>query len=409
MNRIIFILPNIYESVNGVSTKYMKFIDYLKAHSYNIILFTTFKNKEILVNNTDTFKVIRIKGLNIPFYQEIKIPILPYEKIKDEIKDGNEIIIFNGEFLWIYETLKRLKEKHGNLKLYPTMHTDYVFYNNIYKNINITPLLNNLNIYLENKTFTGIIVTGENMKERYRRSTEAIFNANEVSFDIFKTHKIDTYDSKSLINIIYTGRVSKEKNLEEFFDCALELSKKYSNIIINIIGDGPYVDNLKSIIDINYKDIKLKTVFHGKKSQQEINDIYLHLDNRIFLFTSLSETFGKTPMEACATGIPIFIKRNEVSNSLYISKKNAFLFDTPTDFVQSFEYFMALNPFEKKIFIADSMNNIKKYDQNCIFDDWIKFLENDSNRNKSKNTLFNFLSFYGLSKLINCTGHMIGD
>ena len=41
VKKFIFILPNIYEIVNGVSTKYIKFINYL-TKSYEVILFTTF-------------------------------------------------------------------------------------------------------------------------------------------------------------------------------------------------------------------------------------------------------------------------------------------------------------------------------------------------------------------------------
>ena len=43
--RIIFILANIYESINGVSTKYLKFIHFLINLSHDVILITTFKDK----------------------------------------------------------------------------------------------------------------------------------------------------------------------------------------------------------------------------------------------------------------------------------------------------------------------------------------------------------------------------
>ena len=172
-NRIIFILPNIYEIINGVSTKYIKFINYL-SNSYkikDIIIITTFKDNDLinnLINNLnykDTIKIIKTKGLQIPFYPEIKVPIINYNTIKKYIQ-GNEIIIFNGEFLWIYNILDKLKKKYKDLKIYPTMHTDYVYYaNEIYSFSKIIDTLNYLDHYLENKKFSGIIVTGEKMVE----------------------------------------------------------------------------------------------------------------------------------------------------------------------------------------------------------------------------------------------------
>lgn len=410
-SKIIFILPNIYECVNGVSTKYIKFIDYLKNNSYNFVLFTTFKNNELYDKLIKKYNIIKTNGLNIPFYKEIKIPIIKKELLKNEIKYGNEIIVFNGEFIWLYNILKKLKEKHKDIKIYPTMHTDYIFYNDfVYKKYNIKLLFNFLNKYLENKIFQGIIVTGEKMRNKYSDFSNNIFNANEISLEIFNNIKKDNYDN-NFFNIIYCGRVCKEKNIEEIFDCCLEFKNKYE-FNINIIGDGPYMDNLKNIIDIQYSKIKNNIIFHSNKTQIEINDLYQTLENRIFIFTSMSETFGKTPMEACATGIPIFIKKNDISESLYINKKNAFIFDNKNDFLDLFTYFINLSEFEKNILLTESISNIRKYDQKKIFEDWAYFLIN-GNLNRDKNKLnigfFDLLTFHGISKFINCSGSILSD
>ena len=410
--KIIFILYNIYESINGVSTKYIKFIDYL-SKQYNVVLFTTFKNEEIYnkIINQNTINIIKTNGLNIPFYKEIKIPIINKKDIKKELKNGNEIIIFNGEFIWLYELLYNLKKKYKNIKLYPNMHTDYFFYcENIYTkyNFNFVSTLNYLDDYLEKKKFNGIIVTGEKMKEKYLNYTESIFNANEVNLDIFNNHKINNYDN-NFYNIIYCGRISKEKNIDEIFDCCMLIDNKY-NFNINILGDGPYTSELQNIIDLQYKKLKNNIIFHGSKTQEEINYIYQHLDNRIFIYTSISETFGKTPMEACATGIPLFIKKSDVTDYIYINKKNAFVFENKKAFIEYFNSFVNLSDNDKKIFISNSINNVKKYNQNDIFCDWTEFLINGKvNKNKVKINLLDIFTFHGISKFINCTGSILSD
>ena len=421
--KIIFILHNIYESVNGVSNKYIKFISYLLELSYDITLFTTFKNKELINNIINKYKnlnVIKVKGLNIPFYQEIKIPTLSYDKIENIIENGNEIVIFNGEFIWLYDTLKKLKNKYKNIKLYPTMHTDYEYYaNNIYNKYNILLNLNHLDHYLETKLFNGIIVTGQKMVLKYSNFTNSIFNANEVDLSVFNTVKSETYNiqQNSIFNIIYCGRISKEKNIDEFLEYSYDLYRNFSiddeykfEFIYNIIGDGPYLDNIKNIIEIQYKEIKDKFIFHGKLSGNEINTLYQSLTNRIFLFTSNSETFGKTPVEAIATGIPLFIKYSDVSNDIYINKKNAFIFNGKEELLDNFSFFIKMNTLDKQLFITNSITNIKKYDQAIIFNDWIEFLiEGKLNKDKSKINFFDMLTLFGISKFVNCSGMIIGD
>ena len=412
-NKIIFILPNIYEAVNGVSNKYINFINYLSITHTNIVLFTTFKNNDIYKDlvKRDNINIIKTKGLTIPFYIDIKIPIITDAKLKDEIKDGSEIIIFNGEFFWLYDIFKTLKKEYKNIKIYPTMHTDYLYYaKNVYSsyNFNLPSCLNHLNHYLEKKIFNGIIVTGEKTRDYYKDYTDNIFNANEVNLTIFNNFKKDSYIS-NFYNFIYCGRISKEKNIEEVLDCCSTLSKKY-NYNLHLIGDGPFLENLKTIIDLQYKNIKSKIIFHGEMKPYQINVLYQNLENRIFLFSSMSETFGKTPIEAGATGIPIFIKKSDITEYIYINKKNAFIFNDKCDFLELFEYFIQLDNIDKEIFIMNSLENIKKYDQNIIFNEWKEFLISDKlNKDKNKLNLMDIFTFYGISKFINCSGTILGD
>jgi len=425
--KIIFILSNIYESINGVSNKYINFIDFLINSKKNldinieIILITTFKNNELLITikkkykENYNFSIIKTNGITLPFYKDIKVPIINNKLLNEQITEGNELIIFNGEFIWLYELLKKQKNKNKFLKIYPSWHTDYLFYSEkVYSKfnlnlINMSSFLNYLNYYLESKIFNGIIVTGEQNKKQFLPYTDNIFNANEINLEIFNNIKNDRYNN-DVFNIIYTGRISKEKNIEEFLDCCLELHNKKYNIIINIIGDGPYLNNIKDIIPFKFQKIESKIIFFGNLDQAEINKIYQQLDNRIFLFTSMSETFGKTPMEAGATGIPIFIKSSSAADNIYINKKNAFVFDTIQEFIILFEYFIKLDNYEKQLFAFDSFNNIKKYEQLNIFKNWLEFLiEERINKDKIKINLFDIFTFHGISSLINCSSNIMSD
>ncbi|MEM8665321.1 MAG: glycosyltransferase, partial [Pseudomonadota bacterium] len=84
------------------------------------------------------------------------------------------------------------------------------------------------------------------------------------------------------------GRVSVEKNIEAFLDLDLPGSKV-------VVGDGPALSSLQS----RYPD----AVFTGGKTGQELTAHYTSAD--VFVFPSLTDTWGLVQMEALACGVPV--------------------------------------------------------------------------------------------------------
>ncbi len=84
------------------------------------------------------------------------------------------------------------------------------------------------------------------------------------------------------------GRISVEKNLTEFLDLDLEGTKV-------IIGDGPALETLKK----KYPEV----VFAGKQFKEALRQYYAHAD--VFVFPSLTDTFGLVILEAMACGTPV--------------------------------------------------------------------------------------------------------
>lgn len=430
MLNILFILPNIYESINGVSNKYIKFIEYLqKSNKCKITLFIPFINLEkIKLIENKNIKIINVNGIQLPFYEDIKIPLLNEDEILNEIdndsEETNNIIIFNGEFAWLYSVLEKVKEKNNEIKIYPTWHTDYENYAEYFNPFSFIPIFDfkypikkitkYLNYYLENKIFYGLIVTGKHIKNKFINN-QKIFNAAELNLNIYNKLKIDTYDleDNSQLNIIYCGRISKEKNIEELFECILKLLINKYKFIVHIIGDGPDLEKIKKNINNTYHEyyiLKNNIIFYGSKSSNEIVEIYKKLDNRIFLFTSITETFGKSPMEACSTGMILFIKKSEASLSLYENKKTAFIFNDSNDFLKIFNSFILMTYEQKKEIIELNRKNIEKYNQDIIFEEWLYFLLEEKITEKKKEfNIFDRLFLKSFKKMIVCGQNLSDD
>ena len=87
---------------------------------------------------------------------------------------------------------------------------------------------------------------------------------------------------------LYVGRVAPEKNLESF------LAMKTPGTKV-IIGDGPSRAELQE----KYPD----TVFLGRKPHEQLPEFFASSD--VFVFPSLTDTFGLVLLEAAASGTPV--------------------------------------------------------------------------------------------------------
>ena len=87
---------------------------------------------------------------------------------------------------------------------------------------------------------------------------------------------------------MYVGRVSVEKNIEAFLSLDLPGTKV-------VVGAGPALEPLKA----KYRDV----VFTGTKHGRELTAHYTSAD--VFVFPSLTDTWGLVLMEALACGVPV--------------------------------------------------------------------------------------------------------
>jgi glycosyltransferase involved in cell wall biosynthesis len=96
-------------------------------------------------------------------------------------------------------------------------------------------------------------------------------------------------DNSSGLTLVCVSRVSKEKNLEEFFQLEYPGARKI------MVGDGPMLEEYKA----EYPSVE----FVGAKRGVELGDYYRQAD--AFVFPSRWETFGLVMIEAMACGTPV--------------------------------------------------------------------------------------------------------
>jgi glycosyltransferase involved in cell wall biosynthesis len=105
----------------------------------------------------------------------------------------------------------------------------------------------------------------------------------------------DKYKDNRVV-LLYVGRVSKEKNIDQF--CELDVSGCVSptaEVIKVVVGDGPYKKKLQQ----KYPDVK----FVGYKFGEQLAQCYQSAD--VFVFPSKVDTYGIVILEAMACGTPV--------------------------------------------------------------------------------------------------------
>lgn len=265
------------------------------------------------------FKVVVINAslfqytFPLPSYPEIKLVISSKKTIKkilDDLKPDYIHIATEGTLGLLARTVC-VSNGWDFTTSYHTRFPEYVFAR--------TKLL-----FLQNLTYSfmrrfhnkshATIVTTETLKKELelKQFTNLAIVPLGVDTHLF-TRNLNAKPIQLLQNpiFIYFGRISVEKNVEAFLKCDLKGSKL-------IIGDGPAREELE-------RKYPKPVLFVGYKKGQELVDL-LSLGD-VCVFTSKTDTFGLTIIEALACGLPVAGHNVQGPNNIITNGKDGYLGD----------------------------------------------------------------------------------
>lgn len=116
-------------------------------------------------------------------------------------------------------------------------------------------------------------------------------------------------------NILFASRLVWEKNLETLIQIYNELESQKIRCNFLIAGDGIALPALKQKMP--------NAVFLGKLTHQELSSVYA--SSEVFVFPSISETFGNVVIEAMASGCACVIANGGGSRTFVDHGSNGFL------------------------------------------------------------------------------------
>ena len=269
---ILIITDNLKDQINGVVTTYKNIEACAILDNYHVVYITP-----------GDFGYI-----NCPGYNEVKIayPREMGEKIKEICPDYIHVATEGTLGLWARAYLSKHNIRHNT-----AYHTK--FPEGLKKLFGIPEFITWQFVRWFHKHSGKVLTTTDSMVDELQAhgfTGEVIPWTRGVDRDIFHPgfRKEYSTDVKYPV-LVCVSRVSKEKNLEDFFKL------DYPNARKIMVGDGPMLEKYKK----QYPNVE----FVGFKTGHDLAHYYRMAD--VFVFPSRWETFGIVMIEAMACGTPV--------------------------------------------------------------------------------------------------------
>lgn len=335
--------------VNGVSTSILMLEHALTKLGHEVFIITVSDNKKdyVLENNGH---ILRLPSVNLANCYDYKMTSVYPIKAVNMIKKMNlDVIHSNVEFT--VGIFARVVSEQLSIPLVHTYHTnweDYTHY--ITKNKKILDdickkLLKYLVVFFEDKTVTELIVPSNKIynlfKDKYKFTknihiiqtgieTSKFYKENFNQKDINSLKKKLGIKKKDFV-VMTVSRLAKEKSVDRIINNHKELVKKYSNMKLLIVGDGPDIDKLTD--EAKSLGVSDSVIFTGKVPLSDI-PIYYQLGN-VFVTASKSETQGLTVVEAISSSLPVVAVKDDSFVNSVIEEFNGFVFTDDEKYINS--------------------------------------------------------------------------
>jgi len=270
MKTILIVTDNLPEQINGVVTTYKNIEAYAVLDNYRVVYLDPG----------------RFRYVDCPGYNEVKITLARKKsvgKILEEIRPDHIHIATEGP---LGLCARQYLDKHG-YRYNTAYHTK--FPEGLRKLFGIPESLTWPLIRWFHKHSGKVLTTTDTMVEQLREhgfDGEIIPWTRGVDRTIFSPNLRENLPSKYILCV---SRVSKEKNLEDFFNLDYPGYQKI------MVGDGPMLETYKK----QYPGV----VFTGYKTGVDLARYYANAE--VFVFPSRWETFGIVMIEAMACGTPV--------------------------------------------------------------------------------------------------------
>ncbi|MDF2944604.1 MAG: 1,2-diacylglycerol 3-glucosyltransferase [Herbinix sp.] len=356
-----------YPEINGVATSVYMLKAELENRGHNVYVFTTTTPGAPEYEHN----VFRVPSMPFIFISERRVGLFYQPKLAHIIKKlGLDIIHTHTEFsLGIFGRIMARELRLPIVHTYHTIYEDYTHYLTHFKALDrrAKAFARTYSKVCCN-TVEQVIVPTEKTKEllmTYSVHKDISVVPTGIDLSKFARNHYSVEDVKALkmkydINpqdkvLLYIGRVSQEKNIEEIINAMPEYMKNRESVKFVIVGSGPALEKLENLVQV--MGLVERFVFTGSQPWDTIGLFYQLGD--VFISASRSETQGLTYIEAMASGLPIVARADKCLEDILEEGKNGYSFTETQGLFHGLDQILFLD--KTTNYSDNAVNKVKKY------------------------------------------------
>jgi glycosyltransferase involved in cell wall biosynthesis len=328
--RIAVVTETFPPEVNGVATSIARVIGGLRERNHDLQLIRPRQEQERDVESTPRFHELLMRGRPIPRYSHLQMGLPALNALRSNWSARRPDLVHiatEGPLGWsALQTARRLR-----LPVTSDFRTNFHAYS---KHYGMGWLHKPIMAYLRkfhNHTHRTMVPTAElerSLGEYGFRRLAVV--ARGVDIALFSPHRRSEELRRSwgvgpdTLVVLHVGRLAPEKNLEMLLSAFDAIRSANHDTRLVLVGDGPARKSLQAR--------RPDAIFAGTRSGEELATHYASAD--VFLFPSLTETFGNVTPEAMASGVPVLAYAYAAAAELIRSGENGILapLDAPAEF-----------------------------------------------------------------------------
>lgn len=287
--------------VNGVSLTLARLVEGLQARNHDVQLLRPRQTRAQAAGQGDRFHEVLLRGMPIPRYPSLRMG-MPSKRALVKLWTLNrpDVVHIATEGPLGWSALQAAL--HLKLPVCSDFRTNFHTYTQHYGVGWLRkPILGYLRKF-HNRTLCTMVPT-----DALRRELAAEgFHRLEVVTRGVDTRQFDParrsaalrgswgVDEDTLV-VACVGRLAREKNLELLLQAFRAIERRVPTARLLLVGSGPMEEELRSASP--------GAIFAGQRHGEDLAAHYASAD--LFLFPSLTETFGNVTTEAMASGLPV--------------------------------------------------------------------------------------------------------